>query len=224
MPQKKRRTAKQKRKTKTKTKTAHLRKIFHRTPTPYPFSLISPVSPVSPTSKAVGAVTTSSAMMKAVSRDGKNWHVDTDVNGVKKHANVTNLTNSQIMDILAYPAANRDLKTRLLEEFRNIPRPMFVQPQHQPQHQILAQNFSEPIIRMDGPLEEPRIQYIYKNGCSNKPVMLNKLSPLHEAKIVPDFSGEPIHLAPFHSLDTMKPKRQSKKRAKKGKKSGKNRK
>jgi hypothetical protein len=50
MPQKKRRTAKQKRKTKTKTKTktAHLRKIFHRTPTPYPFSLISPVSPVSP--------------------------------------------------------------------------------------------------------------------------------------------------------------------------------
>jgi len=218
MPQKKRRTAKQKRK--TKTKTAHLRKIFHRTPTPYPFSLISPVSPVSPTSKAVGAVTTSSAMMKAVSRDGKNWHVDTDVNGVKKHANVTNLTNSQIMDILAYPAANRDLKTRLLEEFRNIPRPMFVQPQHQ----ILAQNFSEPIIRMDGPLEEPRIQYIYKNGCSNKPVMLNKLSPLHEAKIVPDSSGEPIHLAPFHSLDTMKPKRQSKKRAMKGKKSRKNRK
>jgi hypothetical protein len=218
MPQKKRRTAKQKRK--TKTKTAHLRKIFHRTPTPYPFSLISPVSPVSPTSKAVGAVTTSSAMMKAVSRDGKNWHVDTDVNGVKKHANVTNLTNSQIMDILAYPAANRDLKTRLLEEFRNIPRPMFVQPQHQ----ILAQNFSEPIIRMDGPLEEPRIQYIYKKGCSNKPVMLNNLSPLHEAKIVPDFSGEPIHLAPFHSLDTMKPKRQSKKRAMKGKKSRKNRK
>ena len=204
MPQKKRRTAKQKRK--TKTKTAHLRKIFHRTPTPYPFSLISP------TSKTVGAVTTSSAMMKAVSRDGKNWHVDTDVNGVKKHANVTNLTNSQIMDILAYPAANRDLKTRLLEEFRNIQRPMF------------AQKFSEPIIRMDGPLQEPRIQYIYKNGCSNKPVMLNNLSPLHEAKIVPDFSGEPIHLAPFHSLDTMKPKRQLKKRTKKGKKSGKNRK
>ena len=216
MPQKKRRTAKQKRK--TKTKTAHLRKIFHRTPTPYPFSLISP------TSKAVGAVTSSSAMMKAVSRDGKNWHVDTDVNGVKKHANVTNLTNSQIMDILAYPAANRDLKTRLLEEFRNIQHPMFAQPQHQHQPQILAQNFSEPIIRMDGPLEEPRIQYIYKNGCSNKPVMLNNLSPLHEAKIVPDFSGEPIHLAPFHSLDTMKPKRQLKKRAKKGKKSGKNRK
>ena len=211
MPQKKTRTAKQKRK--TKTKTAHLRKIFHRTPTPYPFSLISP------TSKTVGAVTTSSAMMKAVSRDGKNWHVDTDVNGVKKHANVTNLTNSQIMDILAYPAANRDLKTRLLEEFRNIQRPMFAQ-----HPQILAQKFSEPIIRMDGPLQEPRIQYIYKNGCSNKPVMLNNLSPPHEAKIVPDFSGEPIHLAQFHSLDTMKPKRPSKKRAKKGKKSGKNRK
>lgn len=211
MPQKKTRSAKQKR----KTKTARLRKIFHRTPTPYPFSLVSPLSP---TSKAVGAVTTSSAMMKAVSRDGKNWHVDTDVNGVKKHANVTNLTNSQIMDILAYPAANRDLKTRLLEDFRNISRPMFVQPQPQ----ILGQKFSEPIIRMDGPLEEPRIQYIYKNRCSNKPAMLNNLSPLHEATIVP--INEVMHVAPLHSLDTMKPKRQTKKRAKKGKKSGKNRK
>jgi hypothetical protein len=183
MPQKKTRTAKQKRK--TKTKTAHLRKIFHRTPTPYPFS------PVSPTSKGMGTITTSSSVMKAVSRDGKHWHVDTDVNGVKKHANITNLTNSQIMDILAYPAANEDLKTRLLREFRNIQHPMFAQ-----QPQIIAQNIGTPIIRMDAPFEEPQIQYkyIYKNGCSNKPVMLNKLSPLHEAKIVPDSSGEPIHL------------------------------
>ena len=188
MPQKKTRTAKQKRK--TKTKTAHLRKIFHRTPTPYPFSPVSPVSPVSPTSKGMGTITTSSSMMKAVSRDGKHWHVDTDVNGVKKHANITNLTNSQIMDILAYPAANEDLKTRLLREFHNIQHPMFAQPRPQ----IIAQNIGPPIIRMRGPLEEPQIQYIYKKGCSNNPVMLNKLSPLHEAKIVPDSSGEPIHL------------------------------
>ena len=184
MPQKNTRTAKQKHK--TKTKTVHLRKIFHRTPTPYPFS------PVSPTSKGMGTITTSSSMIKAVSRDGKHWHVDTDVNGVKKHANITNLTNSQIMDILAYPAAKQDLKTRLLEEFRNIQHPMFAQPRPQ----IIPQHFDPPVIRMDGPFEEPQIQYkyIYKNGCSNKPVLLNKLSPLHEAKIVPDSSGEPIHL------------------------------
>ena len=66
----------------------------------------------------------------------------------------------------------------------------------QPRPQIIPQHFDPPVIRMDGPFEEPQIQYkyIYKNGCSNKPVMLNKLSPLHEAKIVPDSSGEPIHL------------------------------
>jgi hypothetical protein len=185
MPQKKTRTAKQKRKTKNTTMTARALKILQRTPTPYPFS------PVSPTSKGMGTITSSSTIMKAVTRDGKNWHVDTDVNGVKKHANLTNLTNSQIMDILAYPAAKQDLKTRLLQEFRNIQHPMFAQ-----QPQIIAQNIGTPIIRMDAPFEEPQIQYkyIYKNGCSNKPVMLNKLSPLHEAKIVPDSSGEPIHL------------------------------
>jgi hypothetical protein len=183
MPQKKTRTAKQKRKTKNTTMTARALKILQRTPTPYPFS------PVSPTSKGMGTITSSSTIMKAVTRDGKNWHVDTDVNGVKKHANLTNLTNSQIMDILAYPAAKQDLKTRLLQEFRNIQHPMFAQ-----QPQIIAQNIGTPIIRMGEPLEEPQIQYIYKNGCSNKPVMLNKLSPLHEAKIVPDSSGEPIHL------------------------------
>ena len=185
MPQKKTRTAKQKRKTKNTTMTARALKILQRTPTPYPFS------PVSPTSKGMGTITSSSTIMKAVTRDGKNWHVDTDVNGVKKHANLTNLTNSQIMDILAYPAAKQDLKTRLLQEFRNIQHPMFAQ-----QPQIIAQTIGTPIIRMDAPFEEPQIQYkyIYKNGCSNKPVMLNKLSPLHEAKIVPDSSGEPIHL------------------------------
>ena len=119
MPQKKTRTAKPKHKTKTKHKTNYSRKSFYRTPTPYPFS------PSYPTRQINGSVTTSSSLMKAVSRDGQHWHVDTDVNGVKKHAN---LTNSQIMGILAYPAAKQDLKTRLLQEFSNIT------PQHQ-QHQ-----------------------------------------------------------------------------------------
>jgi hypothetical protein len=58
---------------------------------------------------------------------------------------------------------------------------------------------------MMGPIEEPRIEYIYKRGCSNKPVMLNKLSPLHEAKIVPESSGELIHLVPMNtSRNSMK--------------------
>jgi hypothetical protein len=178
------RTAKRKYKTKSKTKSKTKRlqpqNSFYRTPTPYPFSpMIGQVN---------GAVTTSSSMMKAVSRDGEHWHVDTDVNGVKKHAN---LTNSEIMNILAYPAAKQDLKTRLLQEFRNIQ-----EPPHQPQ--VISQNFGVPIIRMVGSIQEPKVEYIYKKGCSNKPVMLNKLSTLHEAKIVPDSSGEPLHLVPMH--------------------------
>ena len=187
MPQKKPRTAKQKpkpkTKTKTKTKTSHLRKVYDRTPTPYPFS---------PTGQTTDTITSSSSTMKAVSRDGEHWHVDTDINGVKKHAN---LTNSQIMDILAYPAAKQDLRTRLLQDFRNIP-------QHPQQPMMIAPNFGVrvPIIRMMGPIEEPKIEYIYKRGCSNSnnPIMINKLSPLHEAKIVPESSGEPIHLVPIH--------------------------
>ena len=125
-------------------------------------------------------------MMKAVSRDGEHWHVDTDTNGVKKHAN---LTNSQIMNILAYPAAKQNLKTRLLQEFRNIS-----EPPHRPQ--VIAQNFGVPIIRMVGTIQEPKVEYIYKKGCYNKPVMLNKLSPLDEAIIVPESSGEPLHVVP----------------------------
>jgi hypothetical protein len=209
MPQKKTRTAKQKPKTKTKpkpkTKTTHLRKVLDRTPTPYPFS------PVSPMGQANGTITSSSSIMKAVSRDGEHWHVDTDTNGVKKHAN---LTNSQIMDILAYPAAKQDLKTRLLQEFSNI-TPQHPQHQHQPQ--IISQNLGVPIIRMMGPIEQPKIEYIYKKGCSNynNPVMINKLSPLHEAKIVPESSGEPIHLVPIRSNSSMMRKVKKKTKSKK---------
>jgi hypothetical protein len=185
MPQKKTRTAKKPLKRKTKTamtaKKAKSLKILNRTPTPYPFSVVSPIT--SPSGKQIGAITSSSTSMRAVSHDGKNWHIDTDVNGVKKHADITNLaanpknlTNLQIMDILAYPAAKQDLKTRLLEEFRNIRQPLMP---------MLAQRFGEPQIQY---------KYIYKNGCANKPVMIHNLSPLHEAKIVPDSSIEPIHL------------------------------
>jgi hypothetical protein len=190
MPLKKTRTAAKHKHNKNKTRSIknNMYDRFSRPPTPYPFSIVSPISS---NGQPMGAITSSSTSMRAVSHDGKNWHVDTDVNGVKKHANVTNLenlenlenfenpknlTNSQIMEILAYPAAKQDLKTRLLEEFRNIRQPLMP---------MLAQQFGEPQIQY---------KYIYKNGCANKPVMINNLSPLHEAKIVPDSSSEPIHL------------------------------
>ena len=196
MPQKTR-TAKKPLKRKTKNaktaKTSKSFKILNRTPTPYPFSVASIVSP---TGKEVGAITTSSTAMRAISHDGKNWHVDTDVNGVKKHTDITNpknLTNSQIMDILAYPAAKQDLKTRLLEEFRNIRQPLIP---------LLAQRFEEPQIQY---------KYIYKNGCANKPVMLNNLSPLHEAKTVPDSSSEPIHIVAVGTRKSIKPLKKGRK-------------
>jgi len=198
MPQKTR-TAKKPLKRKTKTaKTAKTLKILNRTPTPYPFSVASIVSP---TGKEVGAITSSSMAMRAVSHDGKNWHVDTDVNGVKKHTDITNpknLTNSQIMDILAYPAAKQDLKTRLLEEFHNMRQPIIP---------LLAQRFGEPQIQY---------KYIYKNGCANKnkPVMLNNLSPLHEAKIVPDSSSEPIHIVAVGARKSIKPLKKGRVRTK----------
>jgi hypothetical protein len=57
----------------------------------------------------------SSTEVRAVSTDGgKKWHVDADINGEKRHAN---LTKHDIMDVLAYPASPKDLKTRLLEDF-----------------------------------------------------------------------------------------------------------
>jgi hypothetical protein len=123
--------------------------------------------------------------MKAVSRDGEHWHVDTDVNGEKKHAN---LTNSQIMGILAYPAAKQDLRTRLLQELRSIPQ----------QARLQQPIFGAPIIKMYGPPEEPIIEYTYKKGCSNNPIMLDKLSTLHEANIIPEIDSESIHLNPMH--------------------------
>jgi hypothetical protein len=166
-----------------KSKHNHNDRRFYRTPTPYP---ISPMQNIS------GIVSSSSAAMKAVSHDKKHWHVDTDINGVKKHAN---LTNSQIMDILAYPAAKQDLRTQLIQKLRDMsPRHM-----HDERPIFIAPNLGAPIIRMYEPHEphqHQKIEYIYKNGCSNKPIMLDKLSPLHEARIIPEMDGESIHLIP----------------------------
>ena len=170
-----------------KSKHNHNHRQFYRHPTPFH---------VSPMQNISGIVSSSSAAMKAVSRDGKHWraHVDTDINGVKKHEN---LTNSQIMDILAYPAAKQDLRTQLIQKLRDMsPRHM-----HDERPIFIAPNLGAPIIRMyepHEPREHQKIEYIYKNGCSNKPIMLNKLSPLHEARIIPEMDGESIHLIPKH--------------------------
>lgn len=154
---------------------------FYRTPTPYPFSPMQNIS---------GIVSSSSAAMKAVSRDGKHWHVDANINGEKEHAN---LTNSQIMDILAYPAAKQDLRTQLIKKLRDIsPHPI-----HDERPIFIAPNLGAPIIRMYEPREprqHPKIEYIYKKGCSNKPIMMNNLSPLHESRIIPEMDRESIHL------------------------------
>jgi hypothetical protein len=57
----------------------------------------------------------SSTAIRAVSTDGgKKWHVDANINGDKRHVN---LTKHDIMDVLAYPASPKDLRTRLLEDF-----------------------------------------------------------------------------------------------------------
>lgn len=57
----------------------------------------------------------SSSAIRAVSNDGgKKWHVDADINGEKRH---TNLTKHDIMDVLSYPASKKDLPTRLLDDF-----------------------------------------------------------------------------------------------------------
>lgn len=62
----------------------------------------------------------SSTEVRAVSNDGgKKWHVDADINGKKRHAN---LTKHEIMDVLSYPASPKDLRTRLLEDFDTGPR------------------------------------------------------------------------------------------------------
>ena len=62
----------------------------------------------------------SSTEIRAVSNDGgKKWHVDANINGDKRHVN---LTKHEIMDVLAYPASPKDLRTRLLEDFDMGPR------------------------------------------------------------------------------------------------------
>lgn len=168
------------------------------------------------THKFHGKANVSTMAMRAVSDDGSNWHVDTDVNGVRNHAN---LTNSDIMNIMAHPAHKLDLRTRLLQSLRGIDR-----------HKMptLLETPETDEIGMFGEIDYPHVR-IYRKNCPTRskhrlsgPVMMNNLSPLHEATIVP--RNEVIHIMPLHSLHTMKMAKPVKKRPTKGKKSRKNRK
>lgn len=163
------------------------------------------------THKFHGKANISSMAMRAVSDDGSNWHVDTDVNGVRNHAN---LTNSDIMNIMAHPAHKVDLRTRLLDSLRGVDRRAMP---------TLLETPEIDQIGMFGEIDYPHVR-IYRKNCPTQqgPVMMNNLSPLHEAAIVP--RNEVIHLAPLHSLHTMKMAKPAKKRPTKGKKSRKNRK
>jgi hypothetical protein len=138
-----------------KQKTKRNKKIIDRTPTPYPFSNIS--SNYSKSPESLTSHVSSSAYVKAVSNDGEHWHVDTDINGVKKHAN---LTNKQIMDILSYPAAKQDLKSQLLQELRNI---SFIPLESQ----IIKHNIGIPITKVYVLEEEPNVN-IMNNVKSRK--------------------------------------------------------
>jgi hypothetical protein len=238
MPQKKTKKYHQKKqkhntKQKNNNNTTQFKSIFDRTPTPYPYSNNSSIysySPASVTPQVYSSssrpsfrpssyssysspspspspstndmISSSSAYVKAVSNDGKHWHVDTDINGVKDHKN---LTNSQIMELLSYPASKQNLRSQLLQQLQNIPPLPFQQP-------------NIPIIEMYHSQKEPRIRYIYKRGCSNKPVMLNNLSPLHEAEIIPSSSSESIHLIPLSKIKKIrKNKTKSKKQKRRNK-------
>ena len=171
------------------------------------------------THKFHGKANVSTMAMRAVSDDGSNWHVDTDVNGVRNHAN---LTNSDIMNIMAHPAHKLDLRTRLLQSLRGIDRhtmPTLLETPETPETDHIG---------MFGEIDYPHVR-IYRKNCPTRskhrlsgPVMMNNLSPLHEATIVP--RNEVIHIMPLHSLHTMKMAKLAKKRPTKGKQSRKNRK
>ena len=174
--------------------------IFDRTPTPYPYSNYSTIYSNSPNSVAPHVsqdsqklspssypnTISSSAYVKAVSNNGKQWHVDMDINGVKKHGN---LTNSQIMDLLSYPASKQNLRSQLIKELHNINKIPIYKPH-------IKQHLDIPFIELDHLYKEPCLKYIYKKSCSTPSIMLNNLSSLQETSIVPNANERSIHLIP----------------------------
>jgi hypothetical protein len=169
------------------------------------------------THKFRGKANVSTMAMRAVSDDGNNWRIDTNVNGIKNHEN---LTNSDIMNIMSHRAHKVDLRTRLLQSLRGM--------------DVGVNNYRPTLPQMPeihpndtfGEIDYPRVR-IYRKNCHMRPlsrpsrtILMGNLSPLQEATIVP--RNEVIHFAPLHSLHSMKMKKPAKTRRTKIKKSRKN--
>jgi hypothetical protein len=132
-----------------------------------------PISHASHKHPITTASSSSTADMNAVYSDG-HWHVDTDINGEKSHAN---LTNESLMKILAHPASKKDLRTSLLEKLNDI---------HSDYNEL-----TPPIIVTRVCNKKP-IRNHRKN--IRHPLILESLTPLHEVNIIP--SNEFIHIKP----------------------------
>ncbi len=129
-----------------------------------------PISPASHKHPITTASSFSTTAMNAVYADGR-WHIDTDINGEKNHAN---LTNSQLMEVLSHPSSKKDLKTSLLEKLTNIDS------QYNPPH-----NSKQPIV-----IKICNKKHIHRHH----PLTLESLTPLHEVNIIP--SNEVINIKP----------------------------
>jgi hypothetical protein len=130
-----------------------------------------PISHASHKHPIITASSSSTTAMNAVYANGR-WHVDTDINGEKSHAN---LTNSQLMNLLAYPASKKDLRTSLLEKLNDIDSEYSLTP---------------PVI-MKICNKKPMENHYRK---FHDPLTLESLTPLHEVNIIP--SNEVVHLKP----------------------------
>jgi len=117
------------------------------------------------------ASSSSTTAMNAVYADGR-WHIDTDINGEKSHAN---LTNSQLMKLLSHPASKKDLRTSLLEKLNNIDS---------------QYNLTPPVIVKI--CNKKPVNYHHR--MIKHPLTLESLTPLHEVNIIP--SNEIIHIKP----------------------------
>lgn len=131
-----------------------------------------PISPASHKHPITTASLSSTTAMNAVYADGR-WHVDTDINGEKSHEN---LTNSQLMKLLAHPASKKDLRTSLLEKLNDVDSEYSLTP---------------PVI-MTRVCNKKPIKNNYRH--IRHPLTLESLTPLHEVNIIP--SNEFIHIKP----------------------------
>jgi hypothetical protein len=138
-----------------------------------------PISHASHKHPITTASSSSTTAMNAVYANGR-WHVDTDINGEKSHAN---LTNSQLMKLLAHPASKKDLRTSLLEKLNDIDSEYSLTP---------------PIIMKI--CNKKPIQNHYRK--LHDPLTLESLTPLHEVNIIP--SNEVVHLKPKPKIKKVK--------------------